>query len=68
MMLERNALIIESMAASGDNHHPNPDAPIPPPELIVNSITNTVAEGCFVGLEVDLSSGGASVVIIDDDD
>ena len=68
-MLERNALIIESVAASGDDHHPNPDAPIlPPAELIVNSITNTVAEGCFVGLEVDLSSGGASVVIIDDDD
>jgi hypothetical protein len=36
----RNALIVES-SASGDNH-PNIDAPIPAPELIVNSIMNDI--------------------------
>ena len=40
LVAQRNQLIVESAVASGDAHI-NSDAPIPPPELIVNSTMTT---------------------------
>jgi hypothetical protein len=40
LVAQRNQLIVESAVASGDDHI-NSDAPIPPPELIVNSTATT---------------------------
>jgi len=40
LVAQRNQSIVESAVESGDDHI-NSDAPIPPPELIVNSTANT---------------------------
>ena len=40
LVSQRNQLIVESVVASGDDHI-NSEAPIPPPELIVNSPMTT---------------------------
>ena len=40
LVTQRNQLIVESVVES-DNYHINSDAPIPPPELIVNSTMTT---------------------------
>ena len=40
LVAQRNQLIVESAVASGDDHI-NSDAPILPPELIINSTMTT---------------------------
>ena len=40
LVAQRNQLIVESVVESGNNHI-NSDAPMPPPEMIVNSTVNT---------------------------
>jgi hypothetical protein len=56
LVAQRNHLIVESAMASG-NDHINSDAPILPPELIVNS-TMTTGNNAFTDTTGDGGGGG----------
>ncbi len=55
LAVARNALIVESSMSGKD--HPNIDAPIPAPELIVNSIMNAIDEA-----SADTSGNGGGIM------
>ncbi len=54
LVAQRNQLIVESALASGDDHI-NSDAPIPPPELILNS---TMTNGNNASTDTTRDGGG----------